>query len=451
MTEGEITAWDNGEAVIHPATQLQEPDAKAVNVLQSPPTTPKKLVNTEIPSSQSPAESPLSIQTSRSRKDALKSPLRARSINTGLTRDRRGGKAMAITLKEIHDTCDFDKQRSQISTSAFHLQQLVPTHYDSDNKTSPTGKYKSQHDIARRPASDGRSGMIRPYKTSQHSPYQIKTEIRDTDSEGDAISGFGDDEYDAGRDTQVALDYIYDFSSGTHSDFTRTLSTLETKTEHTSASTNGDEDEARSKRTRIRSDFHVRSRSIYRPMPASPVQLSPKIRSTITIVSPTDSEQASAQLFADLDRETEAQDMAAPKNESKVQTDLLEYSPGTPDVHGLVEDDTQLPTLPSPRLTRTSRNQPIHPSQATTVDVTQQSPRRRTGHPVSSQMALPLSLPAFAFSSSPVRGNYGGQNSSPHWDGNLLTESQMLPDSIMNFTMPQPPEWIGTQESVIDE
>ncbi|KAJ9667350.1 hypothetical protein H2201_002551 [Coniosporium apollinis] len=143
-----------------------------------------------------------------------------------------------------------------------------------------------------------------------------------------------------------------------------------------------------------------------------------------------------------------------------------------------------------PRAARATA-QPFHPSQATTVDITQAA--RRTQHtliPSSPQRASspvvevtripdsplskpaeeevvyipsspldrpmeeeeaaasssPLPLPPSDFSSQVFEREREPQGKQGGGGGGLVTVSQLLPDSLMNFTLPRPPVWSQDEE-----
>ena len=179
----------------------------------------------------------------------------------------------------------------------------------------------------------------------------------------------------------------------------------------------------------------------------------------------SDSEQASAQLVADVLRQTQRLSAPLVSNAAMTKNNLRPSSPPI-----LIEDDDDLPPVQAHTHTHTGTTPlslplPVPFSQATTTDTTQSSPRPSVTEVYtqvpSSPQPPPLPHPrrslldkhprAAVVSSSPLQALLQASDaelSSPSqrvWDGMPLTDSQLLPDSLMDMAVPRPP-WEGGLE-----
>lgn len=319
----------------------------------APPRTPKKLIKTEIPSSQSPDRSISSIRSQRFAHDPSISPLKERSTNTPskLRYSERAPLLESILTKnpklEIEDAPGLENF-SQIPTQ--------PTHIPPRRNSSKITKLEIED-------SD---------EDDSDNYYEEKSQIQTPNEENQ----------------QTALPgYI-----------TAAL------------------------------------------LPLTATDSSPSLPST-------ESQQASAQLHSDLSLSTQQPVLIV--NDNSYDNSSQQGHTRQP---SRLSPGGELPTVP------------VRFSQATTVDLTQISPPLLR----SSQPTLPASFVApqytcsartqgkkvqyndhishLALSSSPLadRGNPAGQ---VVWDGRPMTDSQMLPDSIMNFQLPP----MCTQDSVSPE
>lgn len=157
-----------------------------------------------------------------------------------------------------------------------------------------------------------------------------------------------------------------------------------------------------------------------------------------------EAEAASAQLEADLRRQTQINQVFS---QDSLHGNISQASNSS-------SDDQPLHPRSTPQATRTtySRNddklQFIPSSQATTVDTTPPSPQRRPPSISSSPLLRPHSQGTHLLSSPvPMPPESNSAATASCWDGPLLTESQMLPDSVLNFSPLRPPAWVGSQES----
>ncbi|MCJ1245339.1 hypothetical protein MMC30_002543 [Trapelia coarctata] len=521
------------------ASMQTEPQT-STNTVMAPPKTPRKIVKTEIPSSQSPTTTPLSIQSRRSTRNESRSPLRDKSTNIRNTPSVHGRSIKKFSWLEVQDTFDDENEASQA---------MVQVHSSESNRTGGI----SEHDFAYSnpfgagitiPNSMSDSGLSRsqnPVAATSVLPITqptqiIKVEVRDSDSEGEEID-LEDDDYDAGADTQVALDQAEILVSSSsnepslHSDpIDGQPPSSQTDANHSTPLTADDSPNQSSTVDTPRPNHRLRK--LYTSQHAESSTSPAAVPRTPTHIPATD--EPSAQLYADLDQHTQPPLFSG--------TSLLEKAsrPASPpklahNTYTTRSQRTQLQTqtqntqvtqhLPSPLRNPLSSSPGYVPlSQATTADVTQASPyASRTQLPLSSQLPVteevqqipssqlqiqsqplpvlpssqnlspqPLSKPktllqspsahgifpdldatilpssqnlqpqqrsitpkpshthqstVLVFSSSPL-GAEGSSQASSLWDGRPLTDSQLLPDSLMDLTLPPPPRW--TQESLLE-
>lgn len=522
---------------------MQTEPQTSTNTVMPPPKTPRKIVKTEIPSSQSPAATPLSIQSRRSTRNKSRSPLKDKSTNIRNTPSvhPRNVKKLSWTPRlEVQDTFDDENEATQ---AMFQIQR------SESNRTEGI----SEHDFAYSNPSGGgitmansrsNSGLSLSQKSATatygvHAGQQtqiIKVEARDSDSEGEDDNP-EDDDYNAGADPQAALDHAEVPVSSSSNEPSLQPDPIEEQPNSnpadaitTTPSTRGDKFTNRNSTAETPRPNH-RLRKLYTTRHAQPSNSPALIPRTPTQLSPTD--EPSAQLYADLDRYTQP---PPPPGTSLLEKASRPASPPKP-AHNTythhksqrTQVQTQIQTQATQPLQSTLRKPLSSPrgavsfSQATTVDVTQNSPfASRTQLPLSSQLPVteeiqripssqlqsqPLSvlpssqnppphslsdastpsskfppthpaldnLPSLhaadlpssqnllsqqasntpkpqptilVFSSSPLEAE-GSSQASPLWDGKPLTDSQLLPDSLMDMTFPSPPMW--TQESLEEE
>lgn len=507
------------------------------DVIMPPPKTPRMVMKTEIPSSQSPATTPLSIHGRRSTRNVSRSPLKTRSTNIRTTRmfqnDSEGNtvKRMPRQLPEllVRDTFDNQSEGSDISVQSRRSESgvmekallgvpLFPTGVLATNPkllstekhtsiTTTTSYTEQESTTARRTSTHGLPKSLRHQN--------IDSNIQDPNNQkGDECPDA--EEFDAGLDTQAALenagstssrpsiehermqDPVEDFNNAIRAAAARNFSasTKNYVSDHGVdfnnsvgrgvarpfvAFTKGNTTSVRPRPSAISRQAEggsIAEDNLSASTTRGNVGRSPKLTQVPRTPPPhvSDSDQASAQLEADLYRETQ------PLAETLIRTASLlpgNYSKPEPTpIFIKDDDDDKVPTsetyrTPSsaPQVTSSAhRPCPVPSSQATTIDVTQ--PTQRSPPP--SHILVPSSPPApslpplqnpavagrpavlrrpvppFILSSSPL-GSGGELSSQFEWDGKPLTDSQLLPDSLMNMTLPKPPPWGLSQESLLEE
>lgn len=505
----------------------------STNTAMPPPKTPRKTIKTEIPSSQSPATTPLSIQSRPSTRHQSRSPLKAKSTNI-----RNSPSVHARTIKkiswtprlEVKDTFDDENEAPQailpIERSESNLTEGVSEHdFASNNPSGGTFTIpNSRSDSGLSLSKESEAATCEVPTTQPTQP--IKTEVRDSDSEGEE-DDLDEEDFGAGADTQAALDHVEILVSSSSNEPSLCSDPIDEQPHSISADadttetfTHGDEAAVPTSILDTPSKNHrflrlYTSRNLQPPISAPSQPHTPPTQ-------PSPSDEASAQLYADLDRHTQTQSqtpLPRPHRTSLLEKASRPASPPKPAhnryTHNRNTQRTQTQTQATqnllPNAPHSSPHSRVPLSQATTTDITQRSPlASRTQLPPSSQLpagsetqipsspqlqsqylpVLPPSSPShhpdsvtnspaqqassinpalaqafatdpqfdaqtapLAFSSSPLQGDGGGSHrASPLWDGEPLTDSQLLPDSLMDMTLPPPPPpMVWTQESLMEE
>lgn len=471
----------------------------------------------EVPSSQSPPDSPLSTQSRRFIRHPSRTPLMERSLNIQPRRGPVGRGVLFPRRLEIADSMDGDLDNSQTPT------QARPTSIPSQHCYMPPSiriRSDSQLTDVKAPKFEGQmvdaeSSIVSTRKTT-------KTEVEDsTDEESD--DGMGTMMFSTGAETQAAYAAIVSSPDGLRRDqaslvteaatpmttqvrdfaldvvneqratenvenqeqlehsacdaselpipnFDETLSNQDSAT-RPDASVH--ESELTSDTPKAASILHAEATTTQTPPECFnpiPQPLVPETESQFedawrTISPPLLGSPEMIPSSQPLERDPPFQDLTSPPPPSPFKIPPLppRHEPSSPS-QATTTDCTQLHSLPFtqasiPNLAHFLPTQaPLSPSQATTTDETQPPPpvrlqrqrRRALSADYLSSPPPPPSLPPL--SSSPlyardaaegaIRMGYAGG-----WNGKRRTESQLLPDSLMNETLVGPPAW-DTQESL---
>ena len=480
-TEEPLAAQLDGNAV-----QAAQPPADTAPLSMSPPRTPQRVRKMEIPSSQSPADTPLSARSRASARSNSRSPLKQRSTNLRvlhpLPPGTRKGIGPAAKL-EVEDTYDYENEdgprssrgriptqqslREYVAAGASFLQLQEPSTHFEDS----AGEEEAR-DSVKQEVRDSNSIDVRYSSAAEQK--SINAEVADSSDEGEYLDD--EDDFNVGNETQAASSAcgVLSTQSGErtdpqaigreeHNQHSPEINELETDvTESTRNAADLDICQEPFGGKTV-DDGHSRSNASRRPShkssgPGSQDSAPPK--SSVPkgpLLSRSESEEASAQLTTDLIRLTQPYPVA--ETESQFEAAWRDYSPSKGyDDEEHVQEDQELPHIPDDTASAELPT-PIRPSQATTVDVTQSSPHiiRMQNSPLNlrtqqfnlrSQLQPPETLrssppPMAAFSSSPTK------EVELVWNGERLTDSQLLPDSLMNDSLPAPPPL--TQESLRDE
>ncbi|MCJ1337988.1 hypothetical protein MMC09_003272 [Bachmanniomyces sp. S44760] len=435
------------------------------DIKSTSPRTPKKTIKTEIPSSQSPVDTPLSALSRRSLRSVSRSPLKEKSANARRTQVFAPRQKLQPPMPklEILDTYDQEKENSNISTEVLQsdsssVNLSLPAHNEwpfvertSTQLVKPTSRSRQEeegwepdfkverleeNDIDSQASCD-QSMHVKRRAIPEFTPGHVEVEdLRDDPSQ----------KYLPGNETQAAFTHI---SCG--------LDDLM------------EEDDICIVRGSERGGAWT--------VEKAPAPLSSSSKDDANLQQ-DDSEAASAQLTNDLRHFTRLQTQPAMETESQIDDQWQPYYPEDLDCEPLPHDymvehqrdeqkQEQEPTLPNlsssstlspPEPQPQPQPQPLpslplplpHPlpipsSQATTVDITQQPASAPASTPTPSSTPNKItsrSPPPDAISSSPIIDSNGlgcgGAGASANWnhdngyiwDGNPLTESQLLPESI---------------------
>lgn len=463
-----------------------EEEAKASISMPSamlPPKTPISLRKKEIPSSQSPADTPLSTQSRRSLQDYARSPLKERSTNFELpiktpVKGARWSKGL-----EVADSMETEYADSPVPVrAALTCDPVGPITEPEDNTEVGPPKPFDASAIHVDDFNERLKAAQRPVQEVQNSSQtRSRKEVVDSTDEDD-----DDDEeeaeaeaFTAGPETQAALasTEISQKSSGQAPESTLSTTTpiqnesepapvqrIASESPHLpnapspSPARETIEDQPPTQRPK-RVEF-VNLASSDPPAPPSQSQLS-------SITHPFDPTEVSAQLLADLHRETQPHGL---QTESQFEMGWVAYTPANdndddddPSDIDLIPSSPPQPTeQPSSSLMTVPTHlirppistppkyyrAPVPPSQATTVDVTQPSPRGSfpsSAKAVVAERSPPRILPPSSpppvppASSSPLAARKADPWEGYVWNGVRLTDSQLLPDSLMDDSQIGPP------------
>ncbi|MCJ1477828.1 hypothetical protein MMC13_006501 [Lambiella insularis] len=494
---------EEGEEVNQRLSQGEGPRLSA-GVMMPPPRTPRT-IKTEIPSSQSPSNTPLSMRSRRSVRNDSRSPLKARSTNTCTPRmlqsDDKGnriqGKIPRVPKLLIRDTFDSHSEGSDISVQSRCSESRLMEQAQLGVLTFPVGEAVADSCLIN---ADESTSLVLPTGETALEPAterHVSTsglhkrqgqQAIEPIAQG-SISQNGDDaeEFDAGLDTQAALENVGHASNPgtTHrrkpdpvEDFNNAIRAAAARSFSASTKSYTEKNTRRREPTTSRQARGIRTTdnnlpvaSVRRIIARSPEL--PQVPRTPPLQR-SDSDEASAQLNADLHRQT--QPAMGPLIKTETLSDGALQLDSTPilidyDDRASNNDAYHTPSTPSsvrPAAPPSHHLNSIPLSQATTVDVTQPTqhspPLPHIQVPSSPQApSLPAlrksksdGLPTlqrpvtpFILSSSPV-GSGGEPSSQYEWDGKPVTDSQLLPDSLMDMPVPKPP-WGSSQESLLEE
>ncbi|MCJ1463885.1 hypothetical protein MMC07_002494 [Pseudocyphellaria aurata] len=467
---------------------------EASKALMPPPQTPQSTRRKEVPSSQSPADTPTSTQSHKARRDLSRSPLKERSTNVrrvDATDSARTSVRWAQML-EVADSTEQDDEESPPSIPAPEVSSSPPAVSKLNNDTTfnpVTGAtlLSSNAEVRACPQQQSLDGGLEDSSTpiSQN----IKSEVSDSETNEE-----DDDDFSVEIDTQAAFDALdsqlisrdirrESISINNTQTPRRALKPSEPVTSfkerdrHSESSLINDVQEPNIGTTLFTSNtqsLHPRlSRS---PMSPQPPQRAMALSSSAQSILHSESEEVSFQLTNDLHSHTQSCRM--PETESQFENAWHEYKPAPPPTdedqdsrelddsrlsnltpraldsetleRNLPYDESQLP-IQRPRAEISSSSNPLQQrrpsstrcsplSQTTTDETTQPS----SAHASPQQLHSSPPLRPLPYSSSPLQsGAAAADRYAGEWDGVPLTESQLLPDSLMNGTIVGPPSLDG--------
>ncbi|CAF9936932.1 MAG: hypothetical protein ALECFALPRED_007010 [Alectoria fallacina] len=459
-----------------------------------PPKTPTSLRRKEIPSSQSPAETPLSTQSRQSLQDYTRSPLKERSTNIDSSGTSPIKGARWSNILEVADSMETGDEDILVATRigltanpvgpATDREELpeedppLPSHAFSIH----VDDFNKRLEAAQRPVKEiQNSSQARPRHEIIDS-----TDEEDDDEEVDA--------FNAGPETQAALastDVSQKSSDPRPASTPPTSKSAEYEPECPSGQGHASESPTPmnapsplAKESNIDDQLPMRKHKKVEFVDLATSDPPESTAPSKPRVHHSDSEEVSAQLFADLRRKKQPGGL---QTESQYEIGWTPYTPAD-DIHsdlelhpsspqpieqpssGLMTVPTQFirpPISSPPKFYRA----PVPPSQATTVDITQPSPRNLSSqaiftqsspHNVNNDNEVPspqaaCSSPAFPSSPPPMpppsSSSLASRKLDPwegfEWNGVRLTDSQLLPDSLLNDSEVGPPGL--SQESLIEE
>jgi len=401
----------------------------AAATLMPPPVTPRTWRKREIPSSQSPADSPLSTQSRRSARSHSRSPLKDRSANLDLpvTSTRQG--VLWPRKLEVEDSMENKEEDSPICT------RIGP----STEPLLPTGEPEDLVENDRPHSS-----------TIEMDPgWRSSGEVLDSSQQRDS---------EASRSTRTeAARYSNDIFD---SDCVYDGENTETESiDLVQGPVPGETDMGGQTSKHDTCDSTPNSTEGRRTSANPPALLN---SSKDGIITPhkerSESEELSAQLSDDLQRAT--QPVGGLQTDSQYENAWHPYNPADTPIDTL-DDNNNAPTPSPPPLSASESHSmpapltiptqilpqtptpfpfkhPVPPSQATTEDITQPSPRKM---PSMSSLAFPSSPPPMPPSrSSPLEsGKVADMWVGFEWNRVRLTDSQLLPESLMNDSYFGPP------------
>ena len=415
--------------------------------LMPPPKTPKSSRRKEIPSSQSPADTPLSTQSRTSRREQSRSPLKERSTNLHVySRYPRKtiGQGQGFVVADSMDDTNTDS-----STYARTEGARMPTVMNSTLSITPASK--SQMVFAIREQSLV-TVPLDQHLMGAHSPAKeagvANSAIMDSDDEGSedvfTDSGLDSDPKPQRGHTITGLgisDAPIQFTvnnRGYQDGSERIKNSLVSAASNPAAESN-----------MPKYNFTQHSQALNGPQPHE--QARPR----------SDSEEASAQLTAESLRTTQSRPLV--ETDSQWEATWHPFSdPQGPEAYGYPKPNFSSsaasgnpPAFLTPPV---PHSQPALPgsltrlphSQATTVDITQPSsqlPFSSAQRTLSTLSPPPRILQTC--SSSPLRILKDGEAYTGHttpWNGERLTDSQLLPESLMQDSMTVPPPLLFMEE-----
>lgn len=463
-----------------PPPARREAEARKLRLKNStampPPKTPVSLRRKEIPSSQSPVDTPLSTQSRQSLRCYTRSPLKERSTNIDLPITSPVKRARWSERLKVADSMETGDEESPVSgrvdittepvASVTGTEDIVAggPRLQSHASSIHVADFNQRLEAAQRPANEiQNSSQTRPR-------YEVIDSTDDDDDDEEAEA------FNPGPETQAALannDVASNESDRPPESTPSTSKPLEDGIDLAPIQRNVSESPEPLNTPPL--PLSESSAEIQLPMPRPKrvefVDLAssdPPVPTTPSDFSERhlDSKEVSAQLFADLHRETQPGGL---QTESQFEKGWSIYTP----VDETYSDLEPLPSASPKPVEQPSSGfmtvptqfirppicsppkfykAPVPPSQATTVDLTQPSPRkmpspsqaivtrrspRKSTSPSQAYRSSPPPIPPL--SSSPLESRRVNLLAGHVWNGVRLTDSQLLPDSLLNDSEIGPP------------
>ena len=461
-----LTRSAAAKATAHSVTKIETDDKPLKDVpvneqrgfqdskmMPPPPKTPRSR-RTEIPSSQSPVATPLSTRSSgRFRQDATRSPLSERSLNTLIrlhspAKESGGGRPFREIADSMEDEGDSVISASRAGGSSMRTQSSAENSYESFSALPTLTTEPHEKTVGTR--INENMSQMNPFTQVQqpfkHGPASIKVykrvEVLDSDAEDESdedisTSHCNKDIFQGHRPTPNVDDDLKTqpatarlsaiSSSNTSRSSPQILKTLRTSQGQPTIDVPSSQPEPNNT-----TPPHLKS------PPNSPYQLSVEVPS-------------SARRHRSLLHSNHTQNQAGLTSESQYDNGWKSYHP--PLSTALPPSSSALQPISSPKSFKDAnynddntpitiptqplpRSRTVPPSQATTVDTTQPSQIISSSPILEPSTPPPPPAPPALSSSSPMlcrRGMSQGGDKAPEyvWDGRVLTDSQLLPASLM--------------------
>ncbi len=444
------------------------------------PITPRKARPLEIPSSQSPPDTPFSAKSTKSFKSPVRSPLKDKSTNPRLAPRHplrpNFGNDWHQKLK-VESTMSWERDDTENSSLSNGSEGSAP-----QKKLSFTSQPETFFDTED-PALNEQTPMQAVAEpdlsnidvTNQDiaSPAQIKSQIADSDDEDDedydveSQPGLAQSEQrakslDLGHDPAPSKETCESPPSSRHTVVTLPLNPDLNEPEENTEFNPGQDTQCLLSSINLSPDQDG-------SLPICPLDLTtinqanPTPHKTATPPPPSspqnprsESEELCAQLSNDIMQYTQAQpfqfSLGPPlSNPSSPQQSPSQLSPRHFNPPSSISHDSYKAISSPDTNNNSTTSQPplqIHPSQATTVDITQPSHLQTTQQLLSSSphsSPLPTTPTHLNPTSQRQENDEGGGEGKEDLEHELLTMSQLLPESLMRDSLPLPPPW--SQES----
>jgi len=442
-----------------------------------PPTTPVTIRKVEIPSSQSPADTPLSTQSTRSIRSPLRSPLKAKSTNARvpLVFSPKARQAVGWHPKlEVKSSVSWENEDSQHSTTVPSPRKANQTknYLVTSNASRIADGHQEGHDDTQGVLLQSTSASENVNRSTQSSlpidqpPAHLsaKTEIRDSDDEDEEEEV--EEDYEMGNETQGVVHGLLQSSEHLQTDSdldncvaSRGAGSID-EPDTTLRQHHEEEDSPFHDKKSLPDGDDVDKRYTQAQHQTSNHTLRTESHSNTHPALRSESEEVSAQLTNDLYHQTQHNTLLtlSPRlldSQSQFGFVWRDYTHSLPEVSPEQEHEHD-----SSPIRNTTPNLPLEEdlrtSQVSTIDGNTQPPQSQTSTPqqqfFSSQLHPPESLhqsspPPFPPLPSPSRFRAGahdldlgdvdvgegrGFDGYDGYDGKVLTVSQLLPESMLN-------------------
>ncbi|KAL8736392.1 MAG: hypothetical protein Q9181_002425 [Wetmoreana brouardii] len=443
------------------------PESEALQM--APPKTPKTIRRKEIPSSQSPAETPWAVQTPKRKDDVVVTPLKERSVNTP-TRGRLSLRRSAHAAPKLvlADSTHIENEDSEI------IFPLI-----AQSKKSQAGMEEHSLPQLRSPkpsASIAPSGEMLSGNIIMRPSSSIQGERLPRLKRKETIAGSDEEELSPIRRSFIQA------SAGPGQTVPLTPPSVTEADNANPSQLEQDNTNPEQAASLLEKEYEQNDES-FETIPTQLISHQSKHISPLLTLSAARQRKSQSPMSASDERTARStanslhssspaliQQTPALETESQFENAWREFTPQPPDLESPQSDEqsvkaidrpTQPTSLPTPKrpnpATESVLLPPIPPSQATTTDITQNSPQRLPYLNQSSTISLhtehlPSSPPPQDIqSSSPFQtrkeaaaDTYMGYQG---WNGVQMTDSQLLPASLLSDGL-EPSELLSGDEDL---